>query len=84
MVPVMMNRLPVQDTQDTRIQSLGREDPLQKELTTHSSMLDWEFHGQGAWQAAVHGVIKSQTQLSGQVQSAAQSQGGEDIAGRIT
>ena len=84
MVPVMKNRLPVQDTQDTRIQSLGREDALQKELTTHSSMLDWEFHGQGAWQDAVHGVIKSQTQLSGQVQSAGQSQGGEDIAGRIT
>ena len=84
MVPVMKNP-PASAGHTGHADSVpGSGRPLQKELTTHSSMLDWEFHGQGAWQAAVHGVIKSQTQLSGQVQSAGQSQGGEDIAGRIT
>ena len=27
-------------TQETRVQSLGREDPLEKEMATHSSILD--------------------------------------------
>ena len=29
--------------QDTQIQSLGQEDPLEKELVTHSSILVWEI-----------------------------------------
>ena len=28
------------------VQSLGREDPLEKEMATHSSILLGEFHGQ--------------------------------------
>ena len=28
---------------DTRVQSLGQEDPLEKGLTTHSSILAWEI-----------------------------------------
>ena len=28
--------------QETRVQSLGREDPLEEELATHSSILTWE------------------------------------------
>ena len=24
----------------------GQEDPLEKEMATHSSILDWEIHGQ--------------------------------------
>jgi len=27
--------------QETWIQSLGQEDPLEKEIATHSSVLDW-------------------------------------------
>ena len=27
--------------QETRVQSLGREDPLEKEMATHSSILAW-------------------------------------------
>ena len=27
--------------QETRLQSLGREDPLDKEMATHSSILPW-------------------------------------------
>ena len=29
--------------QKTRVQSLGREVPLEKEMTTHSSLLAWEI-----------------------------------------
>ena len=42
--------------QKTRVRSLGWEDPLEKEMATHSSII--------AWWTAVHGVAKSQPQLS--------------------
>ena len=29
--------------QETRVQSLGREDPLEKEMATHSSILAWKI-----------------------------------------
>ena len=29
--------------QETRVQALGREDPLEKELATHSSILAWSI-----------------------------------------
>ena len=29
--------------QETRVQALGREDPLEKELVTHSSILAWSI-----------------------------------------
>ena len=29
--------------QETQVQSLGREDPLEKEVATHSSILAWEI-----------------------------------------
>ena len=36
--------LPVkQETQEMQVQSLGREDPLEKEMATHSSILAWEI-----------------------------------------
>ena len=28
------------------VRSLGQEDPLEKEMTTHSSILAWKIHGQ--------------------------------------
>ena len=28
---------------ETRVQSLGQEDPLEKEMATHSSILAWEI-----------------------------------------
>ena len=31
--------------QETWIRSLGQEDPLEKEMTTHSSILAWEIPG---------------------------------------
>ena len=29
--------------QETRVQFLGQEDPLEKEMTTHSSIFDWRI-----------------------------------------
>ena len=29
--------------QESRVQSLGQEDPLEKEMATHSSILGWEI-----------------------------------------
>ena len=47
------------------IQSLGREDSLEKKMATHSSIVvEVNPIDKGAWQATVHGVTKSQTQLS--------------------
>ena len=31
--------------QETQIQFLGQEDPLEKEMATHSSILTWEIPG---------------------------------------
>ena len=50
--------------QETQVQSLGQEDPLEEGMATHSSILAWRIPvDRGAWQAAVLGVVKSQTQL---------------------
>ena len=38
MVAQRLKRLP--PIQETRVQSLGREDPLEKEMVTHSSILE--------------------------------------------
>ena len=49
--------------QETWVQSLGQEDPLEKEMATHSRILVWEI----PWTEeprTVHGVAKSWTQLS--------------------
>ena len=51
--------------QETWVPSLGREDPLEKEMATHSSTLAWEIPwmeepgGLQSW-----GVTKSRTRLS--------------------
>ena len=51
--------------QETQVQSLGREDPLEKEMATHSCILAWRIPmNRGAWWATVHGVAKSRTQPS--------------------
>ena len=51
--------------QETWVQSLGWEDPLEEGMATHFSTLAWRIPtDRGAWQATVHGVSKSWTQLS--------------------
>ena len=43
--------------QESWVQSLGWEDPLEKEIATHSGILAWEIPWtEGAWWATVHGV----------------------------
>ena len=59
----MVKRLPAM--QETQVRSLGWEDPLEKEMATHASILAWKIRtDRGAWQATVHGVTNSWTQLS--------------------
>ena len=48
----------------TRVQSLGWEDLLEKEMATHSSILAWKSPWTEKPGRLVHGVAKSQTQLS--------------------
>ena len=51
--------------QEIQVQSLGGEDPLEKGMATHSSILAWRIPmDRGTWQATVHRVIKSWTRLS--------------------
>ena len=47
--------------QETQVQPLGREDPLEKEMTAQSSVLAWRVP---CTEARVHAVAKSQTGLS--------------------
>ena len=49
--------------QETQVQSLGQEDPLEKGMAAQCSCLDKSMD-RGAWWATVHGVAKSQTRLS--------------------
>ena len=37
------NTLPVRETQETQVQSLSLEDPLEEEMATHSSILAWKI-----------------------------------------
>ena len=51
--------------QETWARSLGWEDPLEKGMATHSSILAWRtLMDKGAWWATVHGVTKSGSGLS--------------------
>ena len=47
--------------QEAQVLSLGQEDPLEKGMATHSSLLAWRI----PWtEAAVHGVAQSQAVLN--------------------
>ena len=60
----MVERLPAM--QETWVRSLGREDPLAKEMATHSSILAWKilWTEEPGGLHAVHGVEKSWARLS--------------------
>ena len=53
----MVKNLP--PVQEMLVPSLGREDPLEEGMATHSGILAWRI----PW-ATVHGVENSETQLS--------------------
>ena len=51
--------------QETGIGSLSQEDPLEKGMATHSSILVWRIPmDRVSWWATAHGDAKNQTQLS--------------------
>ena len=54
--------------QETRVWSLGQEDSLENGMAAHCFLWMYSYlensMDRGAWQAAVHGVTVSQTQLS--------------------
>ena len=52
--------LPMQETQETQVQFLGQEDPLEDEVATQYSCLGNPMD-RGAWRAVVHGVAESWT-----------------------
>ena len=57
LVAQMVKRLPAM--LEMQVRSLGWEDPLEKEMATHSSILAWENSmDRGAWWATVHGVAR--------------------------
>ena len=63
LVAQLVKNLPA--VRETWIRSLGWEDPLEEGMATDSSILAWRIPmDRGAWWAALHGVTKSQTQLS--------------------
>ena len=45
MAQQVKNPLAEQETLETRVQSLGQEDPLEKEMATHCSVLAWRIPG---------------------------------------
>ena len=50
------------EVQETWVQSLGWEDPLEESMAIHSSILAWRIPmDRGSWQATVHGFEKSWT-----------------------
>ena len=60
LVAQMVKNLPAM--WETWFQPVGWKDPLEKVMEIHSSVLAWRIPmDRGAWQAAVHGVVKGQT-----------------------
>ena len=49
----MVKRLPAK--QETQVRSLGQEDPLEKEMATHSSTLAWRL----PWREELLSTLKS-------------------------
>ena len=51
--------------QETWVRSLGREDPLEEGMATHSGNLAWKIPmDKGEWRVTAHGVTKSWTRLN--------------------
>ena len=62
--PLLKSGPAMQGTSRGRVRSLGREDPLEEGMATHSSVLAWKNPlDRGAWWATVHRVTKSWTWL---------------------
>ena len=42
MAKAVKNLPTLQETQETRVQSLGQEDPLEEKIATHSNIIAWK------------------------------------------
>ena len=55
------NPLSMQETQETWLPSLGQEDPLEKEMATHSNILAWRI----PWTEESGGLQSTESQRVG-------------------
>ena len=51
----------MEETQETRVRSLGREDPLEEDMATHSSILAWRVQ----WTEEPNGLWSIESQRVG-------------------
>ena len=51
----------IQEMQETQVRSLGQEDPLEKEMATHSSILVWKI----PWTEELRGLQSMESQRAG-------------------
>ena len=58
---MVKNCLPIQETKETQVPSLGQEDLLEEGMATHAHSCLENPMDKGAWRATVHRVAKSQT-----------------------
>ena len=62
---VVKNSPTSQEMQESLVRSLGKEDPLVKEMATHSSTLAWRIPiNKEAWWATVHGMARVRHNLT--------------------
>ena len=61
MALVVRTRLPMQEMQETQVQSLDQEDPLEEEMAIHSSILAWRI----PWTKEPRGLQSMGTQRVG-------------------
>ena len=62
---MVKNPLPMQETKETWVHSLGWEDPLEEGTATHSSIVAWRIPcTEETGDAKGHGITKSRTRLS--------------------
>ena len=62
------------------VQFLGQEDPLEKEMATHTSILAWKIPwAGGTWQVTAHRVAKSQAWPNNWTTSWAQRSGNHEV-----
>ena len=84
MAQQVKNSPAVQETQETWVPFLGREDPLEKERATYSSILAWTIPGQrslAGYSPWVHKGSDTTEQVSLHAQRPCQSRMGKEQVG---
>ena len=56
----MVKNLPANPRHEARVRALGQEEPLEKDMAIHSSILAWEIKkDRRDWGATIHGVTRT-------------------------